>query len=192
MKPKQSLAKTLLTLTLSTILYVGSLLPYALPVGIAGVAVTQTACSESDLQKTAEAAKDIGGEVRDLVDAVGKAYKQNLITLAQKDVFADLLANVARGGQRGVDVIAALQAKGVKIPDAGQRRELNLIFDDQVIAPFLTFLNEIGKLSDDSAVAIRAALASVRTAILIFSSRVGRNDIKGRIEMVKLKEVWNA
>jgi hypothetical protein len=187
--------KRLLTPVLTFVLAWGTFTapatPYLLVGGVAGIAVTQSACKESDLQKTAEAAKDIGGEVRDLVDAVGKAYAQKLITLQQKDKFADLLAAVARGGQRGVDVIAALQAQGVKVPNATQRQQLNLIFDDQVIAPFLEFLTELGKLSDESATAIRTAMASVRTAILLFSSRVGRNDARDKIEAVKLREVWN-
>jgi hypothetical protein len=190
MKPLKNLS---LKGTLAIVLAFGSsATPVMLPVGIVGVSVTQTSCKETDLGKTAEAAKDIGGEVRDLVDAVGKAYTQKLITLAQKDKFADLLAAVARGGQKGVDVIVALQQQGVKVPNADQRSQLNKVFDDDVIAPFLTFLTELGKLSDDSAIAIRAAMASVRTAILFFSSRVGRTDVIDKINAIQLREVWKA
>jgi hypothetical protein len=180
-----------LTLALAFGTYTAPALPLILPVSVVSLSIAQTSCKESDLKKTAEAAKDLGGEVRDLIDAVGQAYSKGLITLAQKDRFADLLGSVARGGIHGVDVIEALQAQGVKVPNATQRQQLNRIFDDEVITPFLSFLTEIGKLSDDSAIAIRTAMSSVRAAILLFSSRVGRDDIKRKIEAVQLREVWS-
>lgn len=143
-------------------------------------------CTPHQLSQTAEAAKDIGGGVKDTVKAVAEAYHQGLITLAQKDKLADLLAQIARGGDKGVDAIEALQRAGVTNPNANQRAVLNHLFDDAVIAPFLQLLTELGKLSPDSSIAIRTALAAVRTAILLFSQKVGRNDIP---ELIRGREV---
>jgi hypothetical protein len=144
---------------------------------------------QSTLNSAAEAAKDIGGGTRDVIKAVGDAYQAKLITLEQKDRFADLLKAIAQGGQRGVDAIEFLQKQGVETPTAEQRINLMRIFDDDVIAPFLNLLTEIGKLSNAQSVAIRAALASVRTAIVLLSSRIGRADV---IRAIEAREVrWN-
>jgi hypothetical protein len=140
------------------------------------------------LSQAAEAAKDIGGGTRDVIKAVSDAYKVGLISLEQKDKYADLLKLIAQGGQKGVDAIEALQKQAVEIPTPDQSRLLMKIFDDDVVAPFLTFLTEIGKLSEGSSVAIRAALASVRTAIVLLSSRIGRVDV---IRSIQAREVWN-
>lgn len=152
-------------------------------------AATQTACGEKRLSQAAEAAKDIGGGTRDVIRAVGQAYDQKLIILEQKDKFADLLSLIAKGGQKGVDAIELLHQQGIKSPTTEQSRLLMKIFDDDVIAPFLQLLTELGKLSDESSVAIRAALISVRTAILLLSSKIGRSDVIRRVEA---QEVVNA
>lgn len=144
---------------------------------------------QNSLQVAAEAAKDIGGGTRDVIKAVGQAYDQKLITLEQKDRFADLLIAISKGGQRGVDAIEILHKQGVENPTAEQSRLLMKVFDDDVIAPFLQLLTELGKLSDESSIAIRAALASVRTAIVLLSSKIGRGDV---IRMIEAREVVNA
>jgi hypothetical protein len=151
--------------------------------------VSQTACGEKELGQAAEAAKDIGGGTRDVIKAVGEAYTKGLITIQQKDRFADLLKAIAQGGQRGVDVIESLQKQGVTNLSGSHSKQLMLIFDDGVIAPFLLLLQELGNLSDSSSVAIRAALASVRTAIVLLSSKIGRNDV---IRAIEAREVWSA
>lgn len=155
----------------------------------AGIATTQTSCSEKQLGQAAEAAKDIAGGTRDVIKAVGDAYKAGLITIEQKDRLAALLKAVAKGGQHGVDVIDSLEKQGVTTLSPDNSRVLRAVFDDEVISPFLSLLTELGKLSDNSSVAIRAALASVRTAIVLLSSRIGRNDV---IQAIRAREVWNA
>lgn len=144
---------------------------------------------QKTLDVAAEAAKDIGGGVRDTIKAVGDAYDKKLITLEQKDRLADLLAAIARGGQRGVDVIDALEKSGVTTLQGSDALTLSRIFTDEVVAPFLLLLTELGKLPESSSAAIRAALISVRTAIVLLSSKIGRADI---IDSIKAREVWNA
>jgi 3-oxoacyl-(acyl-carrier-protein) synthase len=150
-----------------------------LPLSVA----TQTACGEKRLSQAAEAAKDIGGGTRDVISAVDQAFTEKLITLEQKDKLADLLGLIAKGGQKGVDAIELLQQQGVENPTPEQSKLLMRIFDDNVIAPFLQLLTELGKLSDTSSAAIRAAMISVRAAILLLSNRIGRNDVIRRIEV---------
>lgn len=145
--------------------------------------------SPKTLSVAAEAAKDIGGGTRDVIKAVGDAYQAKLITLEQKDKYADLLKKIAQGGQRGVDAIEDLQNAGVTNPNAEQSNLLRRIFDDDVVTPFLELLTEIGKLSESSSIAIRAAMASVRTAIVLLSSKIGRSDV---IRAIEAREVWNA
>ena len=137
--------------------------------------------SKKTLEVAAEAAKDIGGGTRDVIQAVGQAYDKKLITLEQKDKLADLLGQIARGGQKGVAALQALEAAGVTELSSDHRANLNKLFDDAVIGPFLDLLTEIGKLSSESSMAIRAALATVRTAILLFSQKIGRLDVEKMI-----------
>lgn len=147
------------------------------------------ACNrQNTLAQAAEAAKDIGGGVRDVIKAVGQAYDAKLITLEQKDQLAEILKAIAKGGQKGVDAIQKLQEQGVDIPTPDQRAILNRIFDDDVVAPFLNLLTRLGTLSNDQSIAIRAALTSVRTAIVLLSSRIGRTDV---IREIEAREVWN-
>lgn len=155
---------------------------------LGGVAPLAGCGGEKQLAQAAEAAKDIGGGTRDVIKAVGEAYQKGLLTLAQKDRFADLLKAIARGGQKGVSVIEALQKAGVTTLNGEQRKQLTLIFDDEVVAPFLELLQDLGKLSESSSAAIRAALVSVRTAIVLLSSRIGRADV---IRAIEAREVWN-
>lgn len=126
------------------------------------------------LAEASEAAKDIGGGTRDTINAVSQAFDAKLLTLEQKDKLADLLIAIAKGGQKGVAALQAIEASGVTELDLTQREMLNRLFDEAVIAPFLDLLTELGKLSNESSAAIRAALAAVRTAILLFSQKIGR------------------
>lgn len=144
---------------------------------------------QKSLSVAAEAAKDIGGGTRDVIKAVGEAFDEKLITLEQKDKLADLLGNIARGGQKGVAAIDALEKAGVTTLSGADAETLSRVFTDDVVAPFLQLLTELGKLSDSSSAAIRAALVSVRTAIVLLSSRIGRADI---IREIRAREVWNA
>ena len=137
----------------------------------------------------AEAAKDIGGGVRDTIKAVGDAYDKKLITLEQKDRMADLLGAIAKGGLNGVGAIETLQKSGVTTLTGTNAQVLNTIFSDEVIAPFLQLLTELGKLSASSSAAICAALISVRTAIVLLSSKIGRVDV---IQQINRLESLNA
>ena len=159
---------------------------FALPVIILAVltgTLPMPGCDKKKaLAEAAEAAKDIGGGTRDVIEAVGKAYDQKLITLEQKDKLADLLIAIAKGGQKGVQALDTLEKSGVTELTPDQRSILNKLFDVEVIDPFLNLISEIAKLSDESQTAIRIALASVRTAILLFSNKIGRNDIQKLVE----------
>jgi hypothetical protein len=162
----------------------------ALVLMLALVSLPITGCGgEKTLSQAAEAAKDIGGGTRDVIKAVGEAYDKKLITLEQKDRLADTLKSIAKGGQKGVDAIELLQKQGVENPTPEQSRLLMTIFDNDVIAPFLNLLTDLSKLSPSSSATIRAALASVRTAILLLSSRIGRADV---IRQIEARKVWNA
>lgn len=144
---------------------------------------------QKSLEVAAEAAKDIGGGTRDVIKAVGDAYYKKLITLEQKDRLADALSAIARGGQKGVSAIEALDKAGVTTMSGSDAEALSRIFTDEVVAPFLELLTELGKLSASSSAAIRAALVSVRTAIVLLSSKIGRANIIRQIEAREV--IWN-
>lgn len=157
-------------------------LPVVLVVAIMSGTLPQPACDgKKALSESAEAAKDIGGGTRDAIKAVRQAWEQKLITTEQKDKFADLLGAIARGGQKGVAAIDALEKSGVTELTADHRAQLDTLFSDGVITPFLEMITEIAKLSPTSSVAIRAAIATLRTAILLLSQKVGRNDVEKMI-----------
>lgn len=139
------------------------------------------------IKQVAEAAKDIGGGTRDVIKAVDTAYDQKLLTRDQKDKLADLLIAIAKGGENGVNVIAALEALGAETVPPDQQQILTAIFDDQVIAPFLQLLTELANLSPASSVAIRAALVGLRGAILLLSQRIGRNDVIDAIHELEVQ-----
>lgn len=159
------------------------------------ITITAYTCSgfacnkQNTLSQAAEAAKDIGGGTRDVIKAVGDAYQAKLITLEQKDRLADLLIQIAKGGQKGVAAIEKLQQQGVSIPTLDQKQILNKLFDDEVVSKFLTLLTELGKLSDAQSASIRLALASVRTAIVLLSNKIGRNDVILKIQALEAQNV---
>jgi hypothetical protein len=158
-----------------------SLIPILLVVMAIGP-ISPPACdSKRALDEAAEAAKDIGGGVRDVTAAVGQAYDKQLITLAQKDRLADILIRISQGGQQGVETIAALHAAGVTDIDGQHRIELDAIFTNAVVGPFLELLTEIGRLPTDANLAIRASLPAVRSAILLFSRKISRGDVERQI-----------
>lgn len=141
------------------------------------------ACNkENTVNQAAEAAKDIGGATRDVIKAVGEAYQAKLITLEQKDKLAGYLKLIAKGGQKGVDKLEQIQKSGGTVITGPDGDILNKIFSDEVVAPFLNLLTDLGKLSDTSSAAIRAALASLRTTIILLSGKIGRVDVIKQIE----------
>lgn len=144
---------------------------------------------QNSLQVAAEAAKDIGGGTRDVIKAVDEAFEKKLITIEQKDRLADILIAMSKGGQKGVDAIDALEKSGVTTLSGPKAEALSKLFTDDVVAPFLNLLTELGKLSDSQSAAIRAALISVRTAIVLLSSKIGRADI---IKQIEAREVLSA
>lgn len=133
------------------------------------------------LQVTAEAAKDIGGGTRDVIKAVGDAYHKGLITLTQKDRYADLLGRIARGGQKGVDAIDALFKSGITDLPADQALALNKLFSAEVIDPFLSLLSEFASLSANASAVIQASISSLKTIILLVSQKIGRVDVINQI-----------
>lgn len=130
------------------------------------------------LTVAAESEKDLAKDIQFALTAVREAWEKKLITTEQKNKFAHLLGQIAVGDQKAVEVTASLKAAGATDTSA-----LNLIFNDQVIAPFLNVLTELGKLTPEGNAAIRAALAGVRTTILLFSQKVGRVDVIDQINM---------
>lgn len=163
-----------------------------LPFLLVAILVSQTACPKAKpgtVKAAAEAAKDIGGGTRDAIKAVGEAYRKGLITLAQKDKLADLLLLIAKGGQKGVDAIERLQNDGFTELPADRAALLNKLFSDEVVAPFLKLLTEIGALTDSQSIAIRAAVATLRTTILLLSQKIGREDAIKKIEAAPWREV---
>jgi len=142
-------------------------------------------CGSKDPKKQfhdiAEAVKDISGGTRDVIKAVGEAFDKKLITIQQKDKLADMLIRISKGGQKGVATLAAIEASGVLELSPQQKVDLTKLLDDEVVGPFLDLITELGSLSPESSAAIRAAMSSLRVAVLLLASRVGRNDIEGLI-----------
>jgi hypothetical protein len=123
------------------------------------------------MEKAAETAKDVAGSTRDVIKAVGEAYASGLITLEQKDRYADLLIKISQGGKEGVAILDTLTV-ATATPDKWQL--LNTVFGEKVVSPFLTLITEIGKLSPNQSAVIQIAIASLRTIILRLSDAFGR------------------
>jgi hypothetical protein len=138
--------------------------------------------SKRAMDEAAEAAKDIGGGVRDVTESAAEAYHKNLIDLNQKDRLADLLIRISQGGQKGVAALSALEASGVTELSGDNRAMMDKLFTDEVVAPFLQLLGEFARLSPEANAAIRATFASLRTTVLLFSRKIGRADVERQVE----------
>jgi len=142
-----------------------------------------TGCPKSEPQspkklvaQAAEVAKDVGGSTRDVIKAVGQAYDQKLITLEQKDKYADLLIKISEGGQKGVSALTELEkhvGETGQIP-ADKWQLLNALFNSELVTPFLNFLTEINKLTPEANVAIQVSVIALRSLILRLSDAFGR------------------
>lgn len=129
------------------------------------------------IKAAAEASKDLGKSTTNTVKAVTTAYEQHLLTYEQKNKFADLMIAVADGGKHGTNVIDELNQQyggEIKKVPAENWAAVVAIFQNEVVSPFLTFLQELNKITPSTAANIRIALAAVQSAILTISAVFGQ------------------
>lgn len=146
-------------------------------------------CSKTNLKKAAEAAKDINMATLRVVRAVAQAYDKKLIGLETKDKLADLLKKMADAGFKGTQIIDYLNSKyngNTSLIPQEEWRNIFVVFDDGVVAPFLEILRTLGALSPDNAYQIRIALQGVRSLVLVIASAFNRKASLER-EFIKLE-----
>lgn len=132
-----------------------------------------TACpQETVVRRAAKASYELSGLTVDVINAVGKAYANNLIDIRTKDDLANKLKTLSVGGMKFNQLLesALKDANGdeTKVtPDKIQN--LNKVFSDDVVMPFLEILQLAKVISPANVNYLHSAIAALRTAILTIS-----------------------
>lgn len=123
---------------------------------------------KSQLEKAAKASFQVSGLTIDVLKATRKAYEENLIDLDTKNKMADSLKLLALGGEAFNNAVkGAVNEYGAsgKIP-LSKYQELNVLFSNQVVAPFLQISTESGLLSNTKATYLRVAIMALKATIV--------------------------
>jgi hypothetical protein len=137
-------------------------------------ALIVTACpKDTAIHKAAKASYELSGITRDVIAATDKAYTQHDISLALKNKLAGELVLIAAGGKRFNEI--ATGVNNINTISTDKLQILNTILSNEIAGPFLSILQDISVLSLPQAVALKAALATLRTAILLISQVISEN-----------------
>lgn len=128
-----------------------------------------TACPARTIQKAKSASANLATYANTGVDVTRELYRNNLITLAQKDKIADAFIVLANGGIAfDLAVKNAEQVYGGATPP---RRELDALFatfNAEVVAKFLAVLQSLKLVNNTGA--IGTVIESLKTAVLLIAA----------------------
>src|SRR5262249_39683712 len=129
--------------------------------------VLLTACpSESDIKKAYNTSALIANYTETAAHTIGDLYTARIIGYETKENLIRKLRLVAAGGRRFQTEIDALYDVYKRaLPDA-QVNALDIMFNREVIAPFVDILTEAGVLSKDASGQILTAVVLLKSAIL--------------------------
>lgn len=155
--------------------------------------ITQ-ACGNVSFQRAAEISKDITGgglDVERKVTEVWNRPNHGGLTLEQKDRLADILLSIGRGSKAAADTFESLYNEfgpdTTKVPIL-RLNQLAQLLNQNITAPFLSLLVEVGKLNAENSALISVTIAALRTFVLrlsnVFGSGVAR-EIRNKIEKVE-------
>ncbi len=146
--------------------------------------IVLTACpKDTAVHKAARASYELAGITRDVIAGVDKAYTDHVISVEQKNVLADKLTQIAKGGQ-AFNAIATQVSNSNTVPQ-DKWILLQSILNDQIVSPFLGLLETLKAISPATATALFTATAALRTAILVISQVIS-SDTYGRVSRSSL------
>jgi len=147
-------------------LSIATISPVILPLGVAGFAVSQTACKETDLDKMAKASRELAGDVVTGEKVVATVFTGGLISITQKDRFADYFKSIAIAGASYNAMVKDFseQAKNGTLPT--NALQLLAAEFDKVVTPFLQLLDDLGKLSANASTQISLGVAALKAAVV--------------------------
>lgn len=140
-----------------------------------------TGCpSQGGIEKAAKTSLRLSDLTRDAIAATKKAYDGGIISLETKDKAAVQLDKLIAGGKTfNAAVIKANEAyKASGKADVSTLRLLDSLLTTEVTAPFLSFLQLLGAVSQGQAPYLLAAINALRAAILLIGSFVSVRTIK--------------
>lgn len=134
-----------------------------------------TACpARSDLVKAFKASEQLAVTTETAALAIGDLYQGKVISFEQKEKLISKMRIIATNGRRFHTEVSALAAiYKTKLPDE-KISALDVLFNSEVIAPFLEVLLEAGALSKEASQRVFLVLAVLRTAVLTISNAFGK------------------
>ena len=136
-------------------------------------AFVNLACPQKTaIRKASEASFQLAGSINDAQKAVESAFDGQIIGKATAIKLNDSLRRANDGSVKltnAVDALRKLYADGAPLPQT-KLDVLNLILSDEVITPLLQILDELKIVSASRAPALFAAIASVKTLVIVISS----------------------
>lgn len=157
--------------------------------------VFTTACpKDTAVRKAARASYELSGITRDVIAAVNRAYDENIVGVSTKNLIADKLIVISKGGARFNQLATAANNSNANgAVNVATLATLNKILSEEIAGPFLEILDALKIVSPGQALYLHAALGALRTAILTISSVIADNaDSFDRIDELMLERVREA
>lgn len=138
-----------------------------------------TACPQpmpADIRKAIDASYRLPAATNDLIDTIREARDQNYVSLETSQKFGTYLYPMTiaeKAYVKGVKALKAATDKAGGTLDQGKFAELQIIFDDQIVKPFLEILQMVGVLSGDNSKKILFAIAAVRLLLTTIAGGLG-------------------
>jgi hypothetical protein len=134
------------------------------------------ACPKKDaIRKSAEASYRLPGVTNDVIAAVKEGREKRIFSPELSAKFGDYLGQMAKAELSFVEAVRAADAvyqKTGSIP-AGDLAKIRLIFDNEIVAPFVKVLELYNVLSGGSAALLTAAIGAVRVVLSTIGSGFG-------------------
>src|SRR6185369_16912519 len=142
---------------------------------ILSLAGTLAACpSASDLKRAYTASAQIAGNTETAARTIGELYTAGVISYRTKESLVAKLKIVRDNGLRfQAEINALYDLYRDKLP-AASINALDIMFNRDVIAPFVELLTEAGILSKEAGAQVLTALILLKSAILTVSNMFGK------------------
>lgn len=131
-----------------------------------------TGCPQRSIQKAKDASAKVATYANTGVNITRDLYRQELITLAQKDKVADAFVVLANAGIAFDQAVAAIEREFGTNPPKPKIEALFAAFDQQVVGAFLSVLAELKVIGNTAAWSV--TIEAIRAAVLIVAGAFGR------------------
>jgi hypothetical protein len=119
------------------------------------------------VRELAEASLIIGRVTGDVIEAVTNAWRDQLISLEQKDRLADLLGQISKAGQQSMAILQGFVDQNLLVVSEGQGGELSALLSNEILKPYVELYSEVCDLPDGIAGEIKVTLRNARASLLL-------------------------